>query len=445
MKHIYTLLIIMGISCKLLDGQVLNQDADGKSTLIYSGGTLGFDVGKTEVSFSFNNHYAPVTALDNKPKFLWGIGAKGKTDNGIAELFSGGHFLPSAEVNGLIGFKWDDAISTNRTNTHQGEIHWRSSYDELDRLRQDRKDLDDTYDTFVKSQTTLLSSTGNIDNAYKNDIWNNRGDLTNITTHLDSKINDAATTQADKNILTAIKTTAKKYSDDLDALDDEANSLYSARDSEFNQKRFIRNLFYLSSSVKGTGFDFYRDTTGSFFNYFGKKTAINWSAMVGYNHQEGRWLWGGAVGAEGISNLTDLKTKDYTITTTDTFSNQTLTTVTKKTAYRLDQYFTYIRINIFADAAYFMPIKGGDNGSIIWNAYIRLYAPVKEPKVQTTMNVGISAYFLDNKGKFTGGVYGQVNDAWDARATTVPNIPWYEKLSFGLIVRYNFAALASYK
>jgi hypothetical protein len=436
MKYIYILAFGL-FTFGYLDGQVLNQDAEGNSSIVYSGGTLGFDVGKTELSLTYNNLYSPLIKF-KKTKLLWGIGAKGKTENGIAELFNGGNFLPSVEANGVLGLAWN-LTSKGKNGTivwYQYEIKRDQLYEEIDKTIED-------YTLYISVKAALLDSS-----ILKDSVLLLQGNSNDLITFIDKKISKSTTSKKDKEALDDIKSRTTWYVKTTDAQDVKLNKLFEADTDSFNGKRFVRHLLYFSPSITGTGFDYFKDSSGTFLNYFGKKTSINWSFNIGYNHQNGRVLFGAAVGLESLSNLSELKTKDYSISSSqkDSTTNEILSTTTKKTAYTLNDYYTYMRINVLIDFAYFMPVEDGNSGSIIWNGYGRLFVPITETiKAQPSMNFGVGAYWLDKTGKFTGGIYCQVNDIWNSRNQVTTPDPWYEKLSFGLITRFNFGALPSYK
>lgn len=91
------LIIILAILCPSAFSQVLNQDAEGKSSIVVPGGTLNLDVGQSLVKASFYKDSKAISGL------LYGIDLQGKNHEGLAELFGGGNFSPNTEATGLIG------------------------------------------------------------------------------------------------------------------------------------------------------------------------------------------------------------------------------------------------------------------------------------------------------------------------------------------------------
>jgi len=83
--------------------QILNQDADGKSSIVVGGSTLNIDI--KESLIKANYYYVPLAARG----IAWGFDLQGKNSEGVAGLFEDGNFSPRAELSGIFGYKISSA------------------------------------------------------------------------------------------------------------------------------------------------------------------------------------------------------------------------------------------------------------------------------------------------------------------------------------------------
>ena len=85
--------------------QTLNQDAEGKSSIVVPGGTLNFDIKEGLVKANYYSKYS------RKPQgWTYGIDLQGQNSEGTAGLFEGGNFSPDVEASVLLGRyqSWQD-------------------------------------------------------------------------------------------------------------------------------------------------------------------------------------------------------------------------------------------------------------------------------------------------------------------------------------------------
>ena len=97
MKKILIALSFFGYTA---GAQTLSQDAEGKSTLVYYGGNIGFDLSKTRLSFTYSN-----LSTQKKNSFLWGVNAYGSNNSSLATIISGGELEPESGLDGLFGYR----------------------------------------------------------------------------------------------------------------------------------------------------------------------------------------------------------------------------------------------------------------------------------------------------------------------------------------------------
>ncbi|QDK82629.1 hypothetical protein EXU85_30080 [Spirosoma sp. KCTC 42546] len=108
----YLLIFIISILAITANCQILNQDAEGKSSIVVSGGTLNFDFGQGLVKANFYKKSLKPSA------WIYGFDIQGKNNDGLVSLFQNGSFSPNTEMSGLIGyqqsFKNDDNQTTSK-------------------------------------------------------------------------------------------------------------------------------------------------------------------------------------------------------------------------------------------------------------------------------------------------------------------------------------------
>jgi hypothetical protein len=79
--------------------QMLNQDADGKSSIVVGGSSLNINIKETLVKANY--YYVPKA----RKGFAWGFDLQGKNAEGVAAMFESGDFSPGAELSGIFGYK----------------------------------------------------------------------------------------------------------------------------------------------------------------------------------------------------------------------------------------------------------------------------------------------------------------------------------------------------
>ena len=103
----YLLLFSLVLISNVLSAQTLAQDAEGKSSVLYQGGSIGIDITKANITFAYTNlGLAPASDVSLKSKFIWGVNASGKNNDGVTNLFEKGYFQPEASLGGFVGLKY---------------------------------------------------------------------------------------------------------------------------------------------------------------------------------------------------------------------------------------------------------------------------------------------------------------------------------------------------
>jgi hypothetical protein len=105
-----------------IHGQVVNQDAEGKSTIVFPGGLIGIDLGETALSFNFMNIH---DGTEDKG-FLWGVTASAENKLGIGKLIESGKVVPGGSF--LVTFGYHKAhesyMDMARWENSSEQVRW---------------------------------------------------------------------------------------------------------------------------------------------------------------------------------------------------------------------------------------------------------------------------------------------------------------------------------
>jgi hypothetical protein len=108
---LFMLLVGTGL---VIQAQVVNQDAEGKSTIVFPGGVIDIEPGKTALTFSFMN----IPDFSKDKGFLWGITARAENKSGIGKLFESGKVVPGGFVSVTAGYS--ETLDPNKENACYG-------------------------------------------------------------------------------------------------------------------------------------------------------------------------------------------------------------------------------------------------------------------------------------------------------------------------------------
>ncbi|MEO8769964.1 MAG: hypothetical protein ABI402_07760 [Ferruginibacter sp.] len=146
-------------------------------------------------------------------------------------------------------------------------------------------------------------------------------------------------------------------------------------------------------------------------------------------------------------NFINLKSKEYTIRTTDISSNQSLVSEKKITGYggKYSKVETnQLNIDIVAD------YRLSDSSRILVNPYLRSSLFSRDTAfLKNYTNVGLGLYFVGKKSKFLGGLYLELpdinNNIEKAKPASEIDIrPPLKKLTFGIVTKFSISSLLSW-
>lgn len=86
-----------------VSGQILAGDAKGESSVILNASSIGFNLSDATLSANWNNFRN--LAIEKPQQLIWGISVSGGNNEGLSDLFSGGHFTPRSNLRGFIGLR----------------------------------------------------------------------------------------------------------------------------------------------------------------------------------------------------------------------------------------------------------------------------------------------------------------------------------------------------
>lgn len=384
-KYIFLFLIISST----VTAQTLTQDAEGQSTVLYQGGNVGIDITKANLTFAYTNlGLAPTSDTSNKFKFIWGVNASGKNNDGLTNIFERGYFQPEASLGGFVGVKY-------RFDTKPASLETLETQKEP--LVKEKKEVNKAIDE-LKEKTDVVSIAK----------------------------------------LTELKKKQKELDEKIQAINDQREKINNTR---------VRKLgiIYLRGERNATSFKLVEEVAdaGSFSKKFNNKDFYGGTIGLGLNYETGKWLFGSSLDYE-FTNNTELLTKQtYTLTTTETIGNQSLENKKEITAFS-GNYNSYKRLNLNADVILFSSIDDEKRNYIAWNFYLRHKISQSKDVMPTYTNVGLGAYFFNKLNKFLGGVYVEAPDVFEKKEAQKldPNFrAIHNRLSFGLVARFNFASI----
>ncbi|MBX2899826.1 MAG: hypothetical protein KF775_09245 [Cyclobacteriaceae bacterium] len=371
------LFIISMLSTMHAGAQTLNQDAEGKSTLLYYGGAMGFDLSKTRLAFTYSN----LTDGGKKCNLLWGVNAYGTNNSSVANIFSGGEIQPESGLSGIVGYQ-------KRFDEIPAEI------------------------AEAKSKKDLLT-------IEREALWDE-----------ESKEPGGSTRYA------AIQERLAEIESEWSRLNDII---------ERKQSGLKRKLFTIYAKLGGSSKAFKlakpNPSTG-FTTIFEDEKFKGENYGIGANLEMGRWLFGIQWSHEYVNNLSELTSKTYTITTTETAGNQTLVTKKDISAYTSSSYKKFAQDNINFDAIIFSRLQ--ESNFVAWNFYVRNKISADKSVVPTYTNLGLGGYFFNRQNKFLGGIYVELPDVSQSLEKTKPE-PEIRKIEdrlvFGVVARFNFSSI----
>lgn len=99
MKNAFLIVSLFLFSFQVSFGQMVNQDADGKSSIVVGGSSINLDIKESLIKAGY--YKVPLSSS----AFAWGIDLQAKNAEGIGSLIESGELSPGGELSGLVGWK----------------------------------------------------------------------------------------------------------------------------------------------------------------------------------------------------------------------------------------------------------------------------------------------------------------------------------------------------
>lgn len=420
--------------------QTLGQDKEGLSSLVLSGAILNLDLANEIASFSYYDY------LGKQDGLLVGGELKGKSENGISNLFDEGKLTNSSSISGLIGHyfyegEWGnkDKIPKLREKYDEKRTEQIQNFDELIRLQSNNSGNVDFDEVFDKTNLkTVVDSGGDKEKVKK------------VLTPVKSKIEElnkskSRTAEQNKalNSLKKVKNGLDKVLATIDKLVGIEDDIEEIEDEEIELYHW-GNLIYTRWQVSGVTF---RQDTGNqepTIDLRFPKTKFNgWRGEVGYNLKYGKSFVGLAVAGNYTNNISELEEKTFTFTLDDaTIEPGTLRTSSTLSAYGADEFDDFHRYDLLFDYSRIIKIKGSEKLMLSLNPYIRhsFFHNSRDFEDNTNMGVGLFAINVA-KSQLLGGAFVQFNDVFGRNETTEETKTTLDRANFGLVIRFGFTGI----
>ncbi len=388
-KWIILLLVLIQFFHNTLSAQTLSQDSQGSSSVLYHGGSIGFDIAQTNITFSYTNlGLTPEADISAKARSVWGLNAHGRNHEGLAGIFRQGDLQPEAGFGGFWGLKY--------------------RFDEKPRSLSD-----------LQNQISML-----------------RADRTAVRNQM-----EALAGKEDPESIARLEKLRMRHKD----LDDQIQEINDAREKINEQRVRKLGLVYLRGGVNASAFRLALENQdpASFTKAFRHQDFKGGYLGAGINYESGRWLYGLAIDYEFTNNLELLASQSFTLTTTEVIGNRALESKREFNAWT-GNYTTYSRAGYSIDVIRFSLINEQEENYVALNFYLRHKFADSGDIMPSVTDIGTGAWFFNMSNKFLGGIYLEVPDLFrsiEGMKTEPDSRILQNRLSFGLVGRFNFASI----
>lgn len=435
--QIFSFLIIFLLYFEL-HAQVLTQDAKGNSTVLYNGGTIGFNIQESALGFCYNN-FSNERIEDSSKHIVFGINLSAKNIDGISNLLEDGKLTPEAKGNLFLGYSFTignsikEKMINNSLNILSKELYNMSTNFQFNlkhKIKKLAKELIDNEELVGKINFLIKSkSYNNLEEEFNSLIEDNIDYKNAICSIRDTAISNVNFYIARKNESSNLKETLK-------------NELTNFR-NRYWIKRFT---IYANIGLSARSFKYLVNIdTNNFSNSFENKYFNGANLNIGANLQwGGRYIFGLKFGFQKIDNFYLLTKSDFALKSFYSNIHQELTSNKTITAFS-GLYETLYEYNIDADIIRFIPL--GESNVLLINPYIRHCISNNSKIIPNITNIGISTFLFKNNGSFLGGLYVEAPDVFNniEKSKTQPILkPIYSRLSFGIIGKLVISSIISY-
>lgn len=443
------LFIYSGATLKL-GAQIFSGSAKGKSTILYDGTALGFNITDPSLDFTLNN-FRNETYRNKDQHLVWGISSSAASADGYSNFFNSGNVSANLTASGFIGWNW---LTGKKQFTQEYDSIFQQMKLEAARVNAHIQAEDSALFAFAEKKIDAYkpARTRQAENtALKSDLKNFFNVVTLLTFTSAFRENLTAKHPADTVFLKSLETDLKRRLTESYARLRTAGTVTRKLYSELESRRAYwlnRYTIYLSPSYVSRSFKFYKLDTAKYSNSFTDKLFAGGGISAGFNWNIGtKWLLGTTAGYLRDDNSAELKSAEYTLKENYQNNSQQLVSEKKITAKKGDYHNALDLYPVNIDVIYFLPVPRNDSTVIAFNAYMHhMSSGMLKARPETT-DLGIAIYFFSNRAsKFLGGIYFEAPDIHNNIARNDPEAtlkPLRKRLTFGITTKLTFSTLSS--
>lgn len=447
MKKMHFVLAGLLLISQFIMGQAITQSAEGTGTVIMEGSIISLDLGKTDLTFGWNNLNKNIVKSNNG--FLVGGEVKVKNAEGIGSLFSKGGLVPQGGANLFFGHYWSNAeignYSANKPAGNSDEEYLKEKrrllqiaiifledtlYKEIESIA--KKHISDD----VKKNEAIQTVKDEYDNSPDKLFFPGR------FSENDADIEIKAFRTELKERLKKVKVNVEKPYRAL------SKENYTTKVT-FNKGRpgYWKFTSYLFGGVNAVDFKrFDKTDSANLENSFVDEYFRGGNFGIGFNVEYWRFRFGLTYSYTKTSNFSALTATEYTLQSTTVINNQALQTKNAVTAYG-GKYGEVEKNDLNIDLIYNCKLDKDGENHILINPYLRASMLSRDTSLLINKaNLGIGGYFFKESGKFLGGLYIELldinNNIEKKKPVDKQNFrPPLKRLSFGIVTKFSLKAL----
>ncbi|NHE56418.1 hypothetical protein [Cyclobacterium plantarum] len=429
-KYIY--IIIISFSPVLSWGQILNQDANGKSSIVWQGSSLNIDIGETLIKI---NHFDRSNKVYKAHEILYGFDLQAKNEGGMGNLFQEGEFTPNANFSSIIGLR---------------KVYYKhNEFSEEERRLQNQKFklaplAFSEYQELIRSNIKGCTING-IESPSSKKLRDRLDLLTTLGWfQLENKIIESIISIDEKDtckskLESEVLLLAESVKNNLNIQKMIQIDLDVRTIQKENRVAFVSNkmkLFYFRPSLSALEFKYDRGNDSQDFSArFIDTLQIGYTLEVGMTVQNKLNYYGINLGYSFLNNFLNLDHTTFRYSERD--SSITSGALTRDETFKAysGNYGTFG--NIILNLDYLRMFKLGPSQYILLGPYLRQNFSFNRELFDHYSVFGIHMNYLNGKsGKFLGGVYVQSDDI---SGRLNPNFT--KTIRFGLITRLNLGSV----
>lgn len=413
--------------------QGLTGSADGESSVLFKGSSIGVNLGKTEFTFGMNNLQG---SIGENRKLVYGANLKGENKEGLSTLFSGGDAVPAASLRGFLGYSFSNSLYPDAETATKLVGLKRERYIRAFEIRFDRE----------IRRVTERECTGQENDQLRREIL---AALANFVMYQDIapilaiKKDDAQEVQQAKK---AIKVVYDKFDKEQTAKikefqKEEGNIVTSRRARSYWQIiPFVLADYGSSKFKKMNSLD-----SVNYNNSFEDINVRTDRIGFGVNAQYRNFTLGFSYAHISSNNFDLLTKKEYTYKKTLNSGNQSLTEEKKISAFTGT--YGVFDVNEYAlDLIMNFKLDKEVKNHILVNPYMRSQLSTNRELMPNKLNLGTGFYFFQQTGKFLGGFYVELPDVNNNFERMKPEVDQYlrpplQRLSLGIVAKLSISSV----